>query len=109
VIVIGEQGINIASAVAVHGGDVDGAVGGGEGDGDVGDGGGAVEVVGDGNARQCFHAGVVSGPIGIGGRAVGVVEKKVGGKIALRQIRNVQRAEGSVVGLDRQTNCAGKA
>jgi len=61
-IVIGEQGINIAGAVTVGAGDVDGAVGGGDGDGDgdAGDGGGAVEVVGDGDASQRFHAGAVS-------------------------------------------------
>ena len=46
-VVICEQGINIASAVAVGGGDVDGSIGGGEadGDGDVGDGGGAIEIM----------------------------------------------------------------
>src|SRR5260221_8599853 len=101
-IVMGEQEINVARAVAVGGGDVNGAVGGGENDGfgDAAVGGGAVEVIGDGNAGERLHAGVVSWPVAVGGCAVGLVEEQVGGKIALRQIGNVQRAEDGVVGQE---------
>src|SRR5258706_9145670 len=101
VFVIGQQVVNITGSVAVGGGDVDGAVVCGivvVDEGDVGNGSGAIEVIGDGDAGERLHAGVVSWPVAGGGRAVGLVEEQVGGKIALRQIGDVQRAEGGVVG-----------